>query len=118
MKWAMLLALFWPLTMCCCPSIDRTTELPPEGGGYEMASAGETAVLCTDAETREKVRTLLLDALDQALTQHFILTFKVWMSDSRDQPGRAALGVRNGVAAYLDARKKMLIWSPMDCPAG
>lgn len=84
--------------------------------GFEIASAESTPVMCTDSTTREKVRTVMTDALDEALKNHIVHTFEIWMKDERGQPERARTGVTNGIAAYLRATKSVLAWSPPDCP--
>lgn len=83
---------------------------------YEMASAESQPALCTDAVTKEKVRTILLEALDDALKQQVMHTFEVWMKDDRDQPARARTGVLNAIRAYLGARKGAMQFEIMECP--
>lgn len=102
------LTLALPLAMCCVPQATQD--------GYEMASAESVAVVCTDEATIEKIRAVMLEALDEALKNHIVRTFEVWLKDDTRQPERAAVGVRNGVNAYVHARKVAITWSPVACP--
>ena len=62
-----------------------------------------------DDETRDKVRALVLDALDEALKEHVKHMFVIWMRDE-GQPARtrASHGTRLGIRAYLSARTTVL----------
>lgn len=93
---------------CCPPNLPNV--------GFEMASAESTPVMCADPQTREIIRTILSDGLNDALKQHVVKVFGVWMADERGQPERARTGVTNGVAAYLRASKSVATWAPPDCP--
>jgi len=93
----------------CCPANIQDI-------GFEMAAAETTAVLCADAATREKVRGIMMDALDDALKNHIVHMFEVWMRDDRGQPERARTGVVNGISAYIKAGKSVQVWAPPDCP--
>ena len=72
-------------------------------------------VVCTDAETREKVRAIMLDALEQALKNHIIRMHDVWMRDETGQPQRAINGSQQGVNAYIGGRANALKWNPPLC---
>jgi hypothetical protein len=93
----------------CCPP----PQLP--NIGFEMASAESTPVLCVDAETRERIRTVMSEALDVALKNHIVHMFEVWMKDDRGQPERARNGVVQGISAYSKASKSVTAWSPPEC---
>jgi hypothetical protein len=82
--------------------------------GYGLASA--ESVVCTDAETAEKIRGVMLSAVDEALKQQVIHVFEVWMKDDRDQPARARTGTRQAVKAYIGSRKGIADWQPPTCP--
>jgi hypothetical protein len=84
--------------------------------GYGLASAQSQIVVCVDAATREKVRAIALDALDDALKEHIRHMFEVWMKDDRGQPERARNGVNNGITAYAKASKSAAEWMPPMCP--
>jgi len=68
-----------------------------------------------DDETRERVRTLMLEALDSAFRSHVEHTVEVWMRDSREQPARAANGVRAGIRSYVSTRDFIVNWHPVNC---
>ena len=69
-----------------------------------------------DDETKEKVRQVMLAALDAALQEHVENAFTVMLRDERDQPRRAANGIRQGIRAYVNARYFVLNWNPPKCP--
>lgn len=80
-------------------------------------SQSAPADVCMDAETREKVRVILLDALDSGLKDRTMHVYEVWMKDNYDQPRRAGVGARQAVIAYVDARTFILKqWNPPPCP--
>jgi hypothetical protein len=89
----------------------ETAQMP-----FELASASAQPVICTDAATRDKIKSVMLEALDTALQQHVVHMFEVWMKDDRGQPERARNGVVNGVNAYLKAGQGVASWAPPDCP--
>jgi len=84
--------------------------------GYSLASAAAEPELCMDEPTRERIRVIMVDALDEALHDHIKTMFEVWMKDERGQPQRAAVGVRQAVRAHQQARKSALEWMPPACP--
>jgi hypothetical protein len=51
----------------------------------------------------EDIKKLMRDALDQALKNQIMHLFEIWMKDDRDQPQRAANGVRQAIQAYQQA---------------
>jgi hypothetical protein len=94
------------------------TELQTENPLGWLASSETRTVelpLCMDAQTREEIRTVMLAALDTALSNHFERLFEVWLRDERGQPGRARTGVEQGIKAYLGARKNTIDWNPPVC---
>lgn len=94
-----------------------TPQAEPEAWGtYGLASAESTAIVCTDEQTQEKIRAIMFEALDEALKNQIVRMVEVWLKDSTGQPERAATGVRNGVNAYIHARKIVLTWTPVACP--
>jgi len=87
-------------------------------GTFILESASSQPVelpLCVDEQTRERVRGVILDALDHALATHVENVFLVWLRDDRGQPGRAKTGIENGLRAYLAARKGAIEWTPPPC---
>jgi hypothetical protein len=94
-------------------AIIRMTEEP--GTGYDLAGAAETPVICMDAETEDKIRVIMYEALDNALKDHFERMFKVWMGSEEGQPERARNGVQNGISAWQRARQDAQKWRPFRC---
>jgi len=91
---------------------------PREGNlfdAFRLASAETRPELCMDEATRERIRGVMFDALDESLRQHIVHMFEVWMKDDRGQPERARTGVQNGMRAYLNARKGAAEWMPPPC---
>ena len=68
-----------------------------------------------DDETREKVRAIMLAAMEQALNDHLVRLHEVWMKDDRGQPARATTGAQQGVRAFLAGRAAALKWNPPLC---
>ena|SRR5262252_4766577 len=89
----------------------ETVQMP-----WALESASAQPVVCTDAATREKIKTIMLDALDHALQTHIERMFEVWMRDDRGQPERAKNGTIAGVNAYVSAGRAVAAWAPPDCP--
>lgn len=81
----------------------------PKEGVYEMPN-------CVRDDLREPVRTVMLVAAEQALRQHVVRMFEIWMKDPANQPQRAAVGTNAGVDAYVRARASIEKWSPKACP--
>jgi hypothetical protein len=103
--------ILWALVLAGCCPVPQVPDI-----GFEVASAQSTIIFCTDEVTREKIRTIMIEALDEALKQHIIRTFDVWMRDERGQPERARTGVSHGINAYNQATKSVMTWAPPDCP--
>src|SRR5262245_32539714 len=84
---------------------------------YFLQSSETVAALCMDDDTREKIRKIVLEGLDQSLRDHVEKMFETWMRVYYDaeQVNRARVGIRNGIAAYLQARKGAMKWTPMKC---
>jgi len=83
---------------------------------FMLESASAQTVQCTDQATREKIKGIMLDALDEALKKHIITMFEVWMKDDRGQPERARNGTIAGINAYVKAGQGVANWAPPDCP--
>ena len=87
--------------------------------GYGLASfetrAETAAPLCMDAPTRERIKGIMLDALDAALQEQIQHLFLTWLKDERGQPGRARTGVEQAIRAHQSARKGALEWAPPEC---
>jgi len=80
----------------------------------DEAQAQEPEV-CMDAEMREKIREIMLTALNDSLHDHIVNVFTVWLRDDSGQPGRARKGVMQGISAYIRSRKGMQQWNPPEC---
>jgi len=105
-----ILLLALALVMCTQP---RSDDEPVEQ--YFLQSTESFRVLCMDDDTRERIRRILLTAIDEALQQKVEDLFRIWLADSTNQPARARQGVRNAIEAYLKAREGALKWTPMKC---
>lgn len=66
-------------------------------------------------EDRERVRAIMLAAIDAAFKDQIMHLFEVWMKDAKDQPTRAATGARNAVRAYVGSRRTVSDWQPEIC---
>src|SRR5262245_4751889 len=85
---------------------------------FSLASAESTPVdlpVCMDDETRERLKLVMFEALDNSLKTHIEHVFEVWLKDSRAQPERARTGVQQGIKAYLQARRGVEVWAPPLC---
>lgn len=84
----------------------------------ELVNAANSQVVtevCVSAEDRERVRTFMLEGLEQGLklqTQHM---YEIWMKDNTEQPSRAISGLQAGITAYIRARAGVLRWNPRSC---
>lgn len=70
---------------------------------------------CMDQASREKVRSLMLEAIDDALKQHTQHMYEVWMKDPNSQPSRAITGMKAGINAYVNSRNAALRFNPPLC---
>jgi hypothetical protein len=83
--------------------------------GAVAREPGMVTPICVDSEMREKVRTLLLAGLEQALRDHTAQTFDTWMKDKNEQPKRAILGMQLAISAYMRSRAAAQNWNPPQC---
>jgi hypothetical protein len=70
---------------------------------------------CMEPADRDRILKISLDGIDQALKEHVVRLFDVWVKDRTDQPRRARAGMFDGVNAYLRARSDALKWAPPPC---
>ena len=70
---------------------------------------------CMDAESRERVRNLVVESIDAGLKNHVVKVFDIWMKDPSDQPRRAIVGMHEGISAYVRSRANALKWAPPLC---
>src|SRR5262245_52181155 len=92
---------------------------PQKAAFFNLASAESQPVelpICMDEETRERLKSVMMEALDSSLKSHIEHVFEVWLRDSRAQPDRARTGVQQGIKAYLQARRGVEHWAPPPCP--
>jgi len=114
---ALVLAMLFGLSLCGY----RFWEDQPQTDAlslFDLASAESTPVElapCMDEATREQMKALMLEALDEALKSHIENVFLIWLKDERGQPGRARTGVQQGLKAYLAARRGVESWAPPPC---
>ena len=83
--------------------------------GYGLASAETRPELCMDADTRERVRRLMFEALDNSLREKIESLFAVWLRDATEQPRRAQTGMNSALRAYIGARDAAAKFNPPKC---
>ena len=85
-------------------------------GQFKLQSIETTKTpICIDEINRERIRGLMLDALDEALKTRVEHLYETWLRDDTGQPGRAATGARLAINAYARARVSMIEWDPPAC---
>jgi hypothetical protein len=72
-------------------------------------------VQCVSVEERERIRTTVIEGIDEALRAHVVKLFDVWMKDTSNQPARAIEGMEAGISAHIRARTNALNWNPPPC---
>lgn len=72
--------------------------------------------ICVDTDTRERLRALQLEAINEAYKDSVKHLFEVWMRDPSGQPQRARVGITQATHAYIHARSASLNWAPLICP--
>jgi hypothetical protein len=82
---------------------------------FGLASAQTRPELCMDSDTRERVRKIMLEALDEGLKEKIKDLFDVWLRDSTGQPARAVKGMDNALHAYVGARASAFRFNPPEC---
>ena len=83
-----------------------------------IGAHSEPPAHCLDEAAREKVRTIMLEAIDEALKEHTKHMYEVWMKDpNSNQPSRAITGMRQGITAYANSRAAALRFDPPPCPS-
>jgi hypothetical protein len=85
------------------------------GYGFGLASAATRPELCMDADTRERVRKLMIEALDESLKSKIEDLFAVWLRDATDQPRRAQTGMNTALRAFIGARDAAMKFNPPEC---
>src|SRR5215475_3694280 len=79
---------------------------------FGIASAESRPELCMEDQVRERVRKIMLEALDESLKEKIKDLMDVWLRDSTDQPSRAARGMNNALRAYQQARAAAFKFNP------
>jgi hypothetical protein len=74
--------------------------------------SAESSQLCMSSEATDRVRVLMLEAVDQAFKDHVMHLFDIWLKDNAAEPVRAQKGIRLGVSAYARSRESALRWRP------
>jgi uncharacterized membrane protein YgcG len=114
----LVLAAMLGLSLCGYNYWDAEPQKDASTLGFMLSSAESQPVelpMCMDEKTREQMRVVMIEALDEALKDHVKRVFEVWLRDDRGQPGRARTGVSQGLKAYLGARQGALDWAPPLC---
>jgi len=75
----------------------------------------EATTSCVSVEERERIRTTVIEGIDEALKAHVVKLFDIWMKDSSNQPARAVEGMEVGISAHIRARTNALNWNPPPC---
>lgn len=75
----------------------------------------EAPEACMDPQMREKVRALMLEAIDEALKNHTQHMYEVWMKDPNSQPSRAITGMKQGITAFVNSRNAAMRFNPPAC---
>jgi hypothetical protein len=74
------------------------------------------AVPCMDDATRNRIKSILLRAIDRALMEHTITIYDTLLKDKTGQPARARTGMRHGINVWLAGRALVQDWDPDPCP--
>ena len=82
---------------------------------YELTSAESQPCLTLTPEEIAHIKEIGRGALEDALKDHVTRLFESWMKDDRDQPARTNNGIRQGIRAYLSAKRNMESWQPPLC---
>src|SRR5262245_37718116 len=93
-----------------CGKWESVDQIP-----FFLAAAETRPELCMDHESRERVRVLMLEALDQAFKQKIQDLYGVWLRDATGQPQRATTGAENALRAYFQARNGAMKFNPPEC---
>jgi len=83
--------------------------------GIAAHSQNTQAIRCVSVEERERIRTVVIEGIDDALKLHVQKLFDIWMKDTSSQPERAIEGMEVGISAHVRARTNALNWNPPPC---
>lgn len=85
---------------------------------YRLAAETTTTInipCIADEAERERIRAILLDAMDRAFKDQLMHLYETWMKDDRGQPERATIGAQRALKAYLHARAGAMKYNPPIC---
>jgi hypothetical protein len=77
---------------------------------------GIKSVECVSQRTREHVRAITMEALDNAFKAQVGHLFAIWLKDPSPEPQRASAGMANAINAIYRARGLATKWNPPECP--
>ena len=75
----------------------------------------ERSQTCMDEATRDHVRAVMLDGIEQALQIQTSTLFRVRMREYTGPPQAALVGLNNSITAYINIRRAINEWSPPTC---
>jgi len=104
----------WAAVLSCVATISALSLVGVIAEAQETASTPRPPT-CMSDEVRERVRGIMIDAIDDALHDHIKTLFGVWMKDERGQPARAEIGARQAIRAHQLSRKSAVDWNPPEC---
>jgi len=82
---------------------------------FHNSYSEDTTIVCVPVAERERIREVVLDGIDQALKNHVLKLFDIWMKDESNQPKRAIEGMAIGISAHVRARANAQNWNPPPC---
>jgi hypothetical protein len=109
-----ILCLIAAIIVWLTPALAQKSIRTPQVPSPTIPQATEECINM-DPDLKEKIRNLMLAAIDDAFRNHVEHTYEIWMKDDTGQPNRAATGVRNGLIAYVRAYKAAKGWNPRMC---
>ena len=71
--------------------------------------------ICMDAEMRDRIRALALEAYDESFKSTAAHLFSVYVRNPDDIPNRAQVGTQKSINAYIRVRELALKWNPPPC---
>ena len=101
--------LLWAIGIAAC-----SVALSVMGAQYKPG----VVVKCISRsnEDIDRLKSLTVQALDEAFVHQVAQLYEVWMRDPHGQPQRAQAGVSQAAEAWLDARAGAAKFQPPECP--
>lgn len=109
--WLYALALVIVMVAIFTASYDESTRQQQ----YSLSSAESQPCVTLTKEEIEHLKEVGRAALEDALKDHVSRLYESWMKDDRDQPARANNGIRQGIRAYISAKRNLEAWQPPLC---